>query len=458
MKHVRLTSRLTLQQHLIPLLTICFFLFATIAVAQPQQGGGQSAQAGPGKGKQKANSVVQLLHKTTVPSTYHDIDPEETTVITGKQGTIVRIPAGTFVTASGLAVTGKVQVEMKEVFKKSDILLSNLPTISDGKMLESGGVVYLDAATMDGEKVVIAPGKAVTIDFPSGSPTQGMQAFSGQYDTEGNMNWTPMGAPAVAAGADNGIKADPNTLMFSDGEHSVKGYIYSILEGATQCVGTDKVWIEVGISPDGMTKRVRTSGYNSCYYKSVIDIVQNIKWDVDAAPGVDKISFTIEPQNYNNKENPRNGQYNAVASSDNMFAMYNEKFDKYEAKLQAREVANNSLQVAELGWINCDRFYEVTPKVNLMVNVDGGTEKEFARVFVVFKDIKSVMGGNQVDYSSHSFSNLPGGKKAYAVAISYLDNEPYFGMKEISISDQPIALSMNKTTIDGLKSKMESLN
>ncbi len=455
MNFVTSTFLLTLQAHFRSSLPALFFLLIISAQAQP---GGQSGQAGSSQ-QQRHNAVAALLLKTTVPSTFHDVKSTEPVTLSGRQGTIVNIPASAFVNANGIPVTGLVQIEMKEVFTRSEMLLSNLPTISNGKLLESGGVVYLDAKTMDGEEVSVAPGKSISIQFPSGPPAAGMQAFAGNYDAAGNMNWIAMDeSNQEIPDGQSGNLVNPATLMFADGKRTVQSYLYSILEKKTSCTGNDKVWIEVAIAPDGTTRKVRTSGYNSCYYKSVLDIIHHLRWNTAAAPEMSTVSFTISPENYSNEVNPRNGVYAEVASAGDWMALYDEKFDQYASKIQAGEVAMNTLQVAQLGWINCDRFYDVNPKVNLIVSVEGGMEKEFAKVFVIFKDIKSVVGGSQVDYSSHEFANLPGGMKAYAVAISYLDNQPYFGVKEISVGEAQVAVAITKTTLDDLKNKMETMN
>ena len=55
--------------------------------------------------------------------------------ITGNEGTKITIPANAFVTAGGAAVTGNVTFELKEIFDKSEMILSNRPTISSGKIL-----------------------------------------------------------------------------------------------------------------------------------------------------------------------------------------------------------------------------------------------------------------------------------------------------------------------------------
>src|SRR5690606_34812760 len=64
-------------------------------------------------------------------------------VITGERGTEITFPAGTFVDGDGHVVSGQVQVGIIEILSKKDLLLSGVATESNGKLLESGGELYI---------------------------------------------------------------------------------------------------------------------------------------------------------------------------------------------------------------------------------------------------------------------------------------------------------------------------
>ncbi len=85
---------------------------------------------------------------------------------TTSQGTIVSIPANAFVTQSNQPVTGNVTVQFKDIYKKSDMLLSRMPTMTGfGQLLKSGGEFFIKVksgtATVD-----LAPGKKIDINQP----------------------------------------------------------------------------------------------------------------------------------------------------------------------------------------------------------------------------------------------------------------------------------------------------
>ncbi len=59
------------------------------------------------------------------------------------KGTLITIPANAFVTLGGFPVTGTVNIEYKELYKKSDMLFSDKPTVLfDGSPLKSGGDIF----------------------------------------------------------------------------------------------------------------------------------------------------------------------------------------------------------------------------------------------------------------------------------------------------------------------------
>lgn len=75
--------------------------------------------------------------------------------------------------------------------------------------------------------------------------------------------------------------ADPNTKLFSDGKHTVSGYIVSQLEAATNCCGMDDIYVEIKTDADGnvTSSRVLNSS-NVCNKQSVPEIIKHIKWTI----------------------------------------------------------------------------------------------------------------------------------------------------------------------------------
>ena len=155
-------------------------------------------------------SMKDFYAVNSVKSQAFSVDVATGTTITTSQGTVITIPANAFVTLGGNPVTGVVNIEYKEIYKKSDMLFSDKPTILfDGRPLKSGGEFFMKA-TSNGDAVQLAPGNFITVEQPlNGFPYDpAMSAFTASTDT---FRWVP----ANNAGA-------------IDSAGSITGYIYNL--------------------------------------------------------------------------------------------------------------------------------------------------------------------------------------------------------------------------------------
>jgi len=103
------------------------------------------------------------------------------------QSTTINIPP------NALDATGNITLEFKDIYQKSDMVLSDMPTIlSDGKPLTSGGEIFIRALS-NGTPVNIVKGKQLEIRLPMVSlPTASMTPFVGTTYSVGTSNvWTP---------------------------------------------------------------------------------------------------------------------------------------------------------------------------------------------------------------------------------------------------------------------------
>jgi hypothetical protein len=145
-----------------------------------------------------SNSIADFIKRNTTASQNFKVNVSHSdTTITGQKGTIVKIPKNAFVTMNGQPVNGEVTIEMKEIFSKSEMILSCIPTISDGKLLESGGEIYINATTAAGEPLKIDSIRNPTVQVPNNNnPQAGMTLFSGDQNGD-KFNWKPVPVDSV---------------------------------------------------------------------------------------------------------------------------------------------------------------------------------------------------------------------------------------------------------------------
>lgn len=135
----------------------------------------------------------------------------------------------------------------------------------------------------------------------------------------------------------------------------------------------------------------------------------------------DNVNIVIEEQNYDD---------------------YGETLD--EEYYEEEAVNFYELSAGKLGWINCDRFYEIKNPATLAVRVN--SDKPLA-VRLVFRDINSVLPAyaNSNHLDQYEVNGIPKGEKVLLLAYSVKDDNAIFGYKEITIGENKVEnLDLNK--------------
>ncbi len=104
-----------------------------------------------------------------------------------------------------------------------------------------------------------------------------------------------------------------------------------------------------------------------------------------------------------------------------------ERKEKELAAAKAQAIIDKhpiSLKINQLGNINCDRFYDVKEKTDIIVKLSEN-EYDQIRVYAIFSDIKSVINGSYLpnDKGNITFCNLPQGKNVIYLAAIFKGNE-----------------------------------
>lgn len=108
----------------------------------------------------------------------------------------------------------------------------------------------------------------------------------------------------------------------------------------------------------------------------------------------------------------------------------------------------------QLGWINCDRFIDVSPKTNYIVKLD----KDIDNVRIVFDRYKSAMDVYPKN-GVYTFNNVPVGEKITIVAIKRVNNKPYLAVKQTKTSSQVEKdLLFQPVTMEMLQTEMKKLD
>ena len=140
-------------------------------------------------------SLNDFFLKQGVKSQFFTIDQSNAndTYITGKNGTKIVIPQNAFVDTFGPIVSDKIQIELKEILSKSDMILSDQSSSCFGQILESAGEVFIEAR-VNGKKIQLAEEKMMEISIPFKTalytPYPDMMLYLGD-NSNGSFTWFP---------------------------------------------------------------------------------------------------------------------------------------------------------------------------------------------------------------------------------------------------------------------------
>jgi hypothetical protein len=121
------------------------------------------------------------------------IQANQEQTVTAAGGTILVVPANAFVFEDGKTPKGEVELLVQEAYDPSDFILHNLTTLSDGHILQTGGMVNITARS-GGRALQLAEGASLTVSLPNGGNFDpNMELFYAQPVSNGGVDWKPAG-------------------------------------------------------------------------------------------------------------------------------------------------------------------------------------------------------------------------------------------------------------------------
>ncbi len=138
--------------------------------------------------KMNLSPLFDSLRPTTQTFT---IRGDRDTLLVGQNGTIFTILKNTFVNTQGQRAT-TVSIDLVEVNSIADIIKTNLQTTSGDKILQTGGMFFIDAKE-NNKSLAVAEGKSMYVEVKSNYTDPQMKIFDGKFDDKGKIDWTATG-------------------------------------------------------------------------------------------------------------------------------------------------------------------------------------------------------------------------------------------------------------------------
>lgn len=116
------------------------------------------------------------------------VNTERDTIIETRGGIIFALAANSFLDVHGQDVKGEIEVEVKEALTPFDVVKAGLSTVSEGRLLETGGMFYINAR-QDGKNLTLPFDKNIGVNIPDLQKGKEMQLFKGQRTATGSIDW-----------------------------------------------------------------------------------------------------------------------------------------------------------------------------------------------------------------------------------------------------------------------------
>lgn len=449
------------------------------------------------------------------------------TTIEGKKGIKVLIPKNCFDLPNPNA---EVKVELKEYTNTCDFVFANLTTGSNGKMLESGGTIYINA-TSEGKNVSLKKGQKLSLAFPTGKakPKPGMQTFYGEKAEDGSINWKPTIYKAQTV--KNNFKDRWKILKWNKKETTrlTYGQKVSLLTNwkyQLQAYGSNNHCTRFTdstdyrnvleyfqdnftISPEDC-KLLKGSyfifsykcDYNGDMYEPTLVLEHHAKKffnKLKQKAALNRVKSSVfagfknmpkgEATAFKGREVSRLyindfSQYkdtgSALVINDNKRKKYvtditwepadSVSYEKYQLWLDSLSkvaaIRHDSLMktdadyymmnTGKLGWINCDRFYNVGRPTQVVVDAGMG---EGLSVKIIFKNINSVMSASRMQMSREFLlGGLPDNTDVKVMVVDKRPEGVFYAMKDYTTGSGVVkGFDFKPMTVEAIKKELAAL-
>lgn len=367
-------------------------------------------------------SIHDVLGAYKVKPEVFKIDPTKANVIEGEKGTKLYIKANSFVFAdSKTAPTQEIELRIKECYEEEDFMAEKLTTSSNGRPLETGGMIHIEA-TCDGEKLALKQFEEMAIRFPE-VPKEDMTIFYGEEASNGTINWEEDECAKVQYPK---VYCSKNKFWEQAVEYFGENYK---LDKETMLALKDKNWsFSISFDDNG----------------NVIGQTHDFSGDIASAEARKSAYKTFEKLAGDfAKELPKTS-FPSWGTNFNFTCVSEEKFNQnlLNTKLLASmgasfpiESAEGLFYIGELGWVNLDRYLIPAKEVQSeKVKVLAGNTKDHIDIKIRFKDSRSLIPGT-VEGQFYTFDKVPVGQEITVIASLCKGDKILLATKDLTVKE-----------------------
>jgi hypothetical protein len=399
-----------------------------------------------------------FLKNYTKESQVFSIDNSKDTLIKCTNGTIIFLPYWSFEINKGESI----KLKVTEFYDNSNMILNGLSTASSGKILETGGMLKIEAFA-NNRKLSLAKRKKIILHFPKKEKDSTMSLFYGKVDNE-SIDWKQdqealfqfklavVGSTSTPNWRDLDIEKDMNDVRNEFEIFPLRDKIIANislnqkeLKNIYENDIKTNIGLEFGIEDNNNPKIIIENSPNQKTTEIIKSTIKNYladfskenpSWRQDRHESF-RLSARPTPLN-NYKEKFKN--------------KYHKSIDNNIESMDFRDLQFYVFQASELGWINCDRFINYTnEKIDFVVKV----EHDFiGQINLKINSINSLLTANQND-NYFVFKDIPKDLDVKVIAIKMEKRKPYLSIMETKTTKNEVVLSAFKEfSINELKQEI----
>jgi hypothetical protein len=356
----------------------------------------------------------ELMMAMATPEKVYTIDNSLDTLLQCTKGTTLAIPAGS------LGGSRTVRFSVKEFYQKHEFVLNQLSATSDKDLLESGGMLQL-TATVDDQPVDIVSGFTIRV-YMATDPAQmdDMQLFTGERVSRrlstGVVRFDDQLRDITNGPLSTYVNWTPQSRRFSGMPAVIQARVLNLLNEPRQIIrrksGTVAIFYRAPGSP--LSRQALQKELTQRYDYHKIKVKPARRWRLFGSRTVatslgDSAWIQKGLADRNKIPYTRTRVLPGLDEEGEATTRFFNMLDKNGLRDKL------GVDINQLGWINCDRFYrDQQEKVDYVVELNDAAEG-YGTV-LVFDRINAVMNG-YVSGNSVYFTQVPVGEKVTVVSI-----------------------------------------
>jgi hypothetical protein len=411
------------------------------------------------------------------------LDNSKDTLLVGSKGTALFFQAGSLVLPDGSLPKGTVTIQLKECYNLADIVRENLSTSSNGKLLETRGMIYVKALA-DNQELQLKEGKKFIIHFPKDAADRRkqMNLFYGSKKGQEDIDWSLDSATLLrptafmrgwmTTGYPGGDSTREGGFYFKgEKEKDIFEYFYKHFDNLklqpTKDMLDKSFAVDFKVTKEGKISNLRID--EERYDSSGKRLHTKTKVDPYFFQYVQQLP-TLEPYYYYEGKNlvPFNAECSFYISmglfppdyrnNETYNKLFNEKYAAFKNSairtMNDAELSYFIFSASKLGWINCDFFWNTQEeKIDYIVKADPDAKPNMK---LIFKQARSIMAGT-LNGDNYIFKNVPANQEVKVVSISYKNNQPLLAVTETKTSKRVLdKLEYKEFTVRDLESQLNA--